>query len=240
MPGTPACISVEDNKVDRIILHKTRLPTSLGFRDRHRLLPHQSYPINIMPALSYYTNPYLLSCPQLCEGIACPMKKCFSDAELRSLFLEHVAASHGESCATYTDGSKSPEGVGLAVVIQDNVTNKKLPSSASIFTAELRAILTAVMLSIRYEDHNFIIFSDSKSALQSVCDSFSRNPIVTEIHRWISMVQSLSKNITFAGSPAILVCVGMRRLTELRDRLQLPMPTYPIWHHLIETTIRSI
>ena len=82
------------------------------------------------------------------------------------------------------------------------MTNKKLPSSASIFTAELRAILTAVMLSIRYEDHNFIIFSDSKSALQSVCNSFSSNPIVTEIHRWISMVQSLNKNITFCWVPS--------------------------------------
>ena len=77
MPGTPACISVEDNKVDRIILHKTRLPTSLGFRVRHRLLPHQNYPINIMPALSYHTNPYLLSCPQLCEGIPCPDEEAF-------------------------------------------------------------------------------------------------------------------------------------------------------------------
>ena len=46
----------------------------------------------------------------------------------------------------FTDGSKSSEGVGCAVVTGDTCTviRRKLPSSCSIFTAEAFAILLAV------------------------------------------------------------------------------------------------
>ena len=74
--------------------------------------------------------------------ISCNRGIC-SDAELKASFISH-ASEHENSISIYTDGSKSSEGVGCAVVTPDTVIKKKLPSISSVFTAELLAVLTAV------------------------------------------------------------------------------------------------
>ena len=89
-----------------------------------------------------------------------------------------------------------------------------LPPQCSIYTAELRAILTAVSSFIRLRFQSFTIYSDSCSAPIAVCDSFSPHPLVVEIHRWLSMLHSTGKIVSFCWVPSH---VGVRE-NEVADR----------------------
>ena len=90
-------------------------------------------------------------------------KKNSSNEVLKSEFLKHASDHQGQS--VFTDGSKSSEGVGCAVVTGDAVIRRKLPSSCSIFTAEAFAILLAVkhVFSKGNFKETFTIFTDSLS-----------------------------------------------------------------------------
>jgi len=65
----------------------------------------------------------------------------------------------------FTDGSKEGNRVAPAVVHRDNTKCVRLPDAASIFRAELYALLLAIDVVRRSEEKNFVIFSDSMSSL---------------------------------------------------------------------------
>ena len=68
----------------------------------------------------------------------------------------------------FTDGSKEGNRVAAAVVHGDNTKCIRLPDTASIFRAELYALLLAINVVRRSKEENFVIFSDSMSSLQSI------------------------------------------------------------------------
>ena len=60
----------------------------------------------------------------------------------------------------FTDGSKEGNRVAAAVVHWDNTKCVRLPDTASIFRAELYALLLAMDVVRRSKEKNFVIFSD--------------------------------------------------------------------------------
>ena len=200
MPNTPANSSLNNCSIDPILLIKQRLPSTLGFRMRNNLLPNLNFPLLVMPALSYNIPPYTLELPPLCPGITSYPKSRTSALRMRALFNDHIAA-HAHDCAVYTDGSKDGEGVAFSVVLEQRVLKRKLPAQASIFTAELKAILAALALVVGRDNRTYIIYSDSQSALESICDAFSRHPVVREVHRWLSLIQHSGKTVNFCWVP---------------------------------------
>jgi len=54
------------------------------------------------------------------------------------------------------------------VVHRDNIKCVQLPFTASIFRAELYAVLLVIDVVRRSREENFVIFSDSMSSLQSI------------------------------------------------------------------------
>ena len=73
------------------------------------------------------------------------VKKNKSEDEIRAAFLAHDC-SHFHQEKIFTDGSKSPDGVGCAVVYGNSIFQAKLPDNTSVFIAELTAIIQALML----------------------------------------------------------------------------------------------
>jgi len=67
-----------------------------------------------------------------------------------------------------SDGSKEGNIVAATVVHRDNTKCVRLPDAASIFRAELYALLLAIDVVRRSKENNFVIFSDSMSSLQSI------------------------------------------------------------------------
>ena len=122
----------------------------------------------------------------------CPIndnKKISSDAQLKASFLDHYS-KHNASYSIYTDGSKSPVGVGCSVVSQDAIIKKKLPSNSSVFTAEQLAVLSALkyIFFSNFTGKSFSIFMDSMSELNSIGKLFSCHSVVQEIHDWIYLL----------------------------------------------------
>ena len=60
----------------------------------------------------------------------------------------------------YTDGSKDNDRVGYGTIIDNSSFKQRLPSNASIFTAEVTAIDLALDAITESDDDHFIIFSD--------------------------------------------------------------------------------
>ena len=117
---------------------------------------------------------WLIPKAKLCQAI---VKKNTSDQVIKLLFLEHDEVHDGEY-KIYTDGSKSSEGVGFAVVADDFCASAKLSSSASRYTAELTAIINAMNVVYHTNQKSFVIYSDSKSALESLNNYNSSHPLV--------------------------------------------------------------
>ena len=88
----------------------------------------------------------------------------------------------------FTDGSKDGDKTAAAFICQSFEFSKRLPDKASIFTAELEAIVSA----LRYvksttKRKKFVIFGDSKSALQALLSKWD-HPTVQSIMRFFSFL----------------------------------------------------
>src|ERR1700743_201911 len=68
----------------------------------------------------------------------------------------------------YTDGSKDDSGVTAAAVSNSMQLACRLPSEASIFSAEAQAISLALKIVESSSHTNFYVFSDSMSCLQAI------------------------------------------------------------------------
>ena len=111
---------------------------------------------------------------KVCEK--CVKKKDTPEEECKSRFLEHENASHKDCLKIFTDGSKTSQGVGAAIVVKKDVYQCSLSSNASIYTAELTAISKALEIVSDMKEKKIAIFTDSFSCLQSMKQFYPLKP----------------------------------------------------------------
>ena len=106
----------------------------------------------------------------------------------------------------YTDGSKQNDKTGFGFYSEDISASEKIENDASIFTAEVEAIREAIhcintnpKLKNR---NNFVIFSDSKSALDSIENQSSRNPLMIDLLDSLQKLRKRNINIEFCWVPS--------------------------------------
>ena len=121
---------------------------------------------------------WLIPKAKLCQKAI--VKKNTSDQMIKAIFLEHDEV-HGGEYKIYTDGSKTRVGVGFAVAADDSWDFAKLSSCASIYTAELTAVINAMNMAYHANQKSFVIFSDSKSSLESLNNYNSSHPLFRRI-----------------------------------------------------------
>ena len=108
-------------------------------------------------------SPWLLRTINICKDGATAGKRNASTAQLKQEFDSHLG-KHSNSNHIYTDGSKSQETVGYGVAYGHDfkeTVKAALPREASIFTAELSAILRALAIVKDSVPLSWTIFSDS-------------------------------------------------------------------------------
>ena len=162
-----------------------------------------------------------------------------SDLEIRSRFREYTSKYQGY-IAIYTDGSKSPDGVGYAAVSGREFAEGSLPPQSSIYTAELYAILEAVKMTRGMNHQNFIVYSDSRSALQAIDSLNSPHPVVREIRDWL-VVLSTRKKIVLCWVPAHVGIAG-NELADQRAKAAAELPwnaRFPLPHTDLKPSIRE-
>ena len=98
----------------------------------------------------------------------------------------------------YSDGSKQDEKVACAVISPNFTDSIRLPDNSSIFTAEAKAIDTALYHNIIRDqpETQYIIYSDSLSVLRSLKNLDHRNPLIQQILRKYNYLSSF-KEILF-------------------------------------------
>lgn len=98
----------------------------------------------------------------------------------------------------FTDGSKCEEKVSWAIFSEESSASGRLNNNSSVITAELMAILRAI-LTIRYSKYSkFVICSDSLSAILALNNIYSRNSLVIKIH---DALQSMQIKVVFLWIP---------------------------------------
>ena len=191
------CLSVGDQIYER----NERLHSDLGFRARKLLRILEIPEPTIAQSLSYQICPFTLKLEPMCSGMTGIRKADTSKLTVKNLFSIHLENHQGDT-EIYTDGSKTSNYVSCASVHPNKIISRKLPIAASIYTAELQAILTTLAFLIRSPETSFVIYCDSISAIQSIQDPFSNHPIVKQIQLWLRMLQSQNKFITFCWVPS--------------------------------------
>ncbi|GBN45005.1 hypothetical protein AVEN_56202-1 [Araneus ventricosus] len=82
--------------------------------------------------------------------------------------FHHHRYQYSSFIPIFTDGSKADGHVGCGVVFPSDTLSYRLHNCCSVFTAELLAIFCALQEILPYHQRNFIIYTDSKSALETI------------------------------------------------------------------------
>ena len=120
--------------------------------------------------------------------------------EMVNLYSDYVAI--------YTDGSKSSHGVGSAFVCGNTVRTRSLPSCASIFTAELVAIRSALNFIDGTDAPRHVIFSDSLSSLIALTAFNSSNAFVHDILTSLISLHQSGKEVVLCWIPGHVGVTG--------------------------------
>ena len=130
-------------------------------------------------------------------------KETTPDLVYQARFGELLTNQYPDYCAFYTDGSKHDERTSFAVNHEFGVVPVRIADHSSIFTAEAEGIKLAlrfVLISTREVD-KYVIFSDSKSVLESLSSYNSSNVIIKELLDLIRLVIRRGKTISLCWVP---------------------------------------
>ncbi|XP_011687037.1 PREDICTED: uncharacterized protein LOC105449478 [Wasmannia auropunctata] len=131
-----------------------------------------------------------------------------SPSEVTARFQEYFAELPIEVTAFYTDGSKSDKSSMLGSSVYSPSLGftlcEKLPSASSTFTAEAWAILQAVNACFDFNIENAVIFSDSKSVLETLASLSCNhsNHVIHQIKHKLSLAESRKMSIILCWIPA--------------------------------------
>ena len=193
-------VQLDDDLVDHFYQALPSKPRSLGIKVRQyiheiglEIPPISMYSVSDVPPWDYPEF-------EVCTALSVLNKSETNPEEFLQYFREH---KHIADIEMYTDGSKDVNGVGAGFGSFDNMRHnrffrRKLNSLSSVFTAELYAIKSALLLARLHQNRSIVIYSDSRSALQAIQKLESTNNLVQEI---ITLIKSLAEQQTI-----ILLC----------------------------------
>ena len=121
------------------------------------------------------------------------------------LFIQkfnEIKDDHSYCTPVYTDGSKDNDRVGCGAIINNFSIKQRLPSNASIFTAEATAIDLALDAITESDDDHFIIFSDSLSVLLSLKNKKMDNPLILKLLQKLHHLSCAHKTVHFCWIPS--------------------------------------
>ena len=119
----------------------------------------------------------------------------------RSRALEHLSSYEGHKF-TFTDGSKTEEGVGSAFVSGRDSRSFSLPQCSSVFTSELLAIFKALCFIEVSDGASHLILTDSLSSLLALRAFNPDSPLIQDILKCLTSLERAGKAIKFCWIPS--------------------------------------
>ena len=119
------------------------------------------------------------------------------------------------------------EGVVCATVFPDFDVFISLLVVALTFTAELCAIFLALCSISFHDSNNFVIYSESRSALQALGSLYTCNSLILKIQRFLCDLHARLKFISFCWIPLHVGLSGYEKADVLaKMAIQLPPPNH--------------
>ncbi|GBM49865.1 hypothetical protein AVEN_44247-1 [Araneus ventricosus] len=123
--------------------------------------------LQVVPLLKYHLTPWNSHGLKFLNPFKTFDKANTAPIVYQQLFADHRDLYHN-FIPVFTDGSRSSSSTSFACVFINSTLSFQLHSSCSIFTAEITAILHALYQISNSPPDNYIIYSDSFSALESM------------------------------------------------------------------------
>jgi ribonuclease HI len=168
-------------------------------------------------------NPWTLKLPKVHFTLHSEKKCLISPDLLRAQFYSYLSGILN-SFHIYTDGSKDTNGVAAAAVSRTTQLSCRLPTEASIHSAETQAISLALKI-VEFTDHDsFYVFSDSMSCLQAICNHKFEKAGILQILEKCHALQLEGKIVQFCWVPSHVGIKGNEKADcAAKAALQLPL-----------------
>lgn len=147
-------------------------------------------------------------------------KKQYNPTNLKNITINFLNEKYGDYYKIFTDGSKDNCNIGAAFF--DPQTNNslqiKIKCNMNIMRVELIAIAEALSYVESCSSHNYVIFSDSKSALQHLirCTKKKRGiPIAYNILDCLSRLNNNHKSVIMQWVPAHIGLIENEKVDQL-------------------------
>ena len=125
----------------------------------------------IAPYKVMKTQPWKLIVPTVCFD-SCKYKKSETDNTFYRLHYSESLESFTDYTHCFTDGSKDGDKTAAAFICQSFEFSKRLPNKASIFTAELEAIVSALRyIKITAKNNIFVVLVPLNLHCRPCCPS---------------------------------------------------------------------
>ena len=172
--------------------------------------------------------PWIINSPQICTKLSTiPVNKNNNPIAMKQFALEHIKLHNHNHL--YTDGSKDENGVGLAVYGNNIKIQSSLSNIASVFTAELLAIKSALKIVMKNHLKEITIFSDSLSSINAIKSYSNKSNIVKEIKFILHEMKLKNISVTLCWIPSHIGLEG----NEKADIYAKEAKTFPISSELL-------
>jgi len=207
-PNNPAHSSIFNNQFRHIYDAHPKKIKPLAFRIEEslsRVCPDPGLLLPRVAGIPYWSLKY----PDIDTHMTKYEKSNMNAIELRQRFLE-LLEHYPEYYEVYTDGSKSESAVACAGIGNDMTLQIRLPDGASIYTAELTAILESLHILQLSSHDRILIISDSLSALDALQHFNFKHHLVFKILSLYTEMSS-TKDIVFIWCPSHVGINGNER-----------------------------
>jgi len=165
-----------------------------------------------MRSVELCVPPWELHSPNIDIALSQHQKGNTAPDVFRALALEHLSG-YSSMVFTFTDGSKTDQGVGCAFVCGSDTRSFTLPSISSVYTSELIAILKALCFIQVSGEPRHVVVSDSLSSLIALRAFNPSDPLVKDIALKLTSLAEEGKEVSFCWIPSHVGIAG----NELAD-----------------------
>ena len=156
-------------------------------------------------------------------------KKSETDPSIYQNKFSEIRNTYSNYTFIFTDGSKDNDKVGCAAVFPEEELKCRLSSQASIYTAELSAIILALENIRQHNIKYSVVCSDSLSCLQAIQSMNFKNPIVVNIFKLLSELNDSGQFVNFCWVPGHSGIQGNEKAdAAAKSSLTLPITNFNI------------